>query len=434
MQARKWLMGAALAVAIPTQLWAQALPAPAAQAPSQWARTDALLKSYVDSGKLTGAVAILARGHATPTVIAYGKTSPEADARPVDTDTLWRIYSMTKPVTAIAAMLLVEDGKLVLDQPVSDFIPAFRDMKVAIAPKTSLETRPATRPVTVRHLLTHSGGLGYAINAEGPLKARYQQLGVLPFAFDAKSEPQMRAVRPTTLAAFADRAAQLPLVAEPGTVWSYSMGLDVLARVIEVASGMPYERFLQSRLFDPLKMRDSLWHVPADRMDRFVTARGHRGDQTSVLDPADATSAYARPPSFPYGGAGLVMSARDYDRFQAMIQRGGTLDGVRVMKPETVRLATSNLLPAGVSFPGLDARAGGQSVAGGFGAGGTSSLVDTLGGPRAGTWGWGGAAGTIAFVDPKSDLRATIMVNYLPAEHYPLRKEATAAIYADMKK
>ena len=209
-----------------------------------------------------------------------------------------------------------------------------------------------------------------------------------------------------------------------------------MGRVIEVASGMPFDRFVQQRLFDPLKMTSSFWTVPARNASRLATNYAIVGDQLSPLDPG-ATSVWLKPPSFPYGGAGLVMSARDYDRFLHMLADEGTLDGVRVMKPETVRLAMSNLLPAGVTFGGVDGNTGGTQAATpmGFGAGGSVYLADGPGGmPSKGTYGWGGAAGTVAFVDPVKKVRGTIMVNYFPADRWPVRQETVRALAADLSR
>ncbi|MBY0583529.1 MAG: beta-lactamase family protein, partial [Sphingomonas sp.] len=224
----------------------------------------------------------------------------------------------------------------------------------------------------------------------------------------------------------------LPLIAEPGTKWSYSIGLDVLGAVIEKASGMPFDAYLQTHIFAPLKMTSTYFTVPQADAKRLVTGYFLFGANPVPVDPG-ATSVYLSPPSFPYGGAGLVMSARDYDRFLHMLQNGGELDGVRIMKARTVALAMSNLLPAGVVYPGAVANTGGAAGADqGFGAGGSVYLVDKPGGPSKGTYGWGGAAGTIAWVDPVKKLRVNVMVNYLPGDKWPLRKDSTATIYADL--
>jgi CubicO group peptidase (beta-lactamase class C family) len=208
-----------------------------------------------------------------------------------------------------------------------------------------------------------------------------------------------------------------------------------MGRVIEIAGGMPFDRFVDTRILAPLRMTSSYWTVPRSQARRLATNYAFTGDALVPLDPA-ATSVYLQPPSFPYGGAGLVTSARDYDRFLHMLADEGTLDGVRILKPETVRLAMSNLLPAGVTYGGVAGATGGGAARAtpmGYGAGGSVYLADGPGGmPSKGTYGWGGAAGTIAFVDPVKKVRGTIMVNYFPADRWPLRQETVAAFVADM--
>lgn len=392
-----------------------------------------LFDGYVRDNKMPGIVGAFGLGDRPTLFLASGKIGDEPGRPFADADSLWRVYSMTKPITGMAAMMLVEDGRLNLDDPLSKYIPAFKTMTVATSPDTSLATRPATTPITIRMLLTHTAGLGYSINVKGPLLKEYEQRGVLPMSVNAQMETQMAKVRPTSLEDFANRAATLPLVAEPGTKWSYSIGLDVMGRVIEVASGMSFERFLQTRMFAPLNMNSTFFMVPQDQLKRLATNYAFVGDNRTPLDPA-ATSVFAERPSFPYGGAGLVMSARDYDRFLHMLQDGGTLGGVRVMKPETVALGMSNLMPKGVSFGGIGTGTGAATVgnAMGFGAGGSVYLADVPGGASRGTYGWGGAAGTFAWVDPVRHVRSTVMVNYFPGEKWPLRKEVVGALVADV--
>ena len=390
--------------------------------------TQAVLDGYVRDGKLPGIVAAIGLGDRPPVVLAAGRIA-EGQAPAATGDTLWRIYSMTKPITGMAAMLLVEEGKLGLDEPVSTYIPAFARMRVLTSPDTSLASVPATRPITIRHLLTHTAGLSYSITAKGPLLRAYERLGILPLAVNASVEAKARAARPVTLAAFADRVATLPLIAEPGTRWAYSVSLDVLGRVIEVASGMPFDRFLQTRFFAPLMMNSTYFTVPGSQAARLATDYTYLGDRLVPLDPG-ATSVFLRLPSFPYGGAGLVSSARDYDRFLHMLLNGGTLDGVRVMKPETVRLGMSNLLPAGVTFGGVGSINGVGSEIEGFGAGGSVRLTDKPGGPSRGTYGWAGAAGTLGWIDPVRRVRGTIMLNTLPPR-YPVGDDVGAALLKD---
>lgn len=412
---------------------AAATPPAAPSAATVLPATQALFDGYVRDDKMPGIVGAFGLGDSPTIFPAAGRLSDDAGAAAVTPDTLWRIYSMTKPITGMAAMILIGDGRLRLDQPIGDFFPGFKAMRVLKSPDTSLDSVPAKTPITVRHLLTHTAGLSYSIVAKGPLLKEYERLGILPLALNAQVEAQARPTRPATLAAFAERVATLPLIAEPGTKWSYSIGLDVLAAVIEKAAGMPFERFVQTRLFTPLKMTSTFWTVPRPEVRRFVTNYAFTGDVRAPIDPA-ATSVWLAPPSFPYGGAGLVSSARDYDRFLHMLAAGGTLDGVTVMTPETVRLGLSNLLPAGVTFGGMAGGTGGTNapVPMGYGAGGSVYLADGPGGfPGKGTYGWGGAAGTIAFVDPVRGVRGTVMVNYFPAERYPLRQDVGAALAKD---
>lgn len=403
--------------------------------------TQALFDGYVRDRKMPGIVAAFGVGDRPTLFVQSGRIATDAAAPQATSDTLWRVYSMTKPITAMAAMILIEEGKIGLDDPVSKYIPAFGTMKVATNPEASLASVPAARPITVRMLLTHTSGLSYNIMAKGALLKEYERLGNLPAAVGASVEPAMRRTRPATLAAFADRVAQAPLIAQPGTAWNYSVGMDVMGRVIEVAGGMPFDRFVTTRIFAPLKMTSSYWTVPASEASRLATNYAFTGPGADApmvpLDPG-ATSVWLSPPSFPYGGAGLVMSARDYDRFLHMLADEGALDGVRIMKPETVRLAMSNLLPAGVTYGGVGGTTGGataQTTPMGYGAGGSVYLTDGPGGmPSKGTYGWGGAAGTVAFVDPVKKVRGTIMVNYFPADRWPVRTETVTALAADLSR
>ncbi|WP_423606453.1 serine hydrolase domain-containing protein [Sphingomonas sp. MS122] len=430
-----WLAGgaAALAIVAVSGAFGQAVVSPPVQDVTVAAdAVPALARAYVADRKTPGIVIAYAKGDRPPNFAAAGRIADEEGAARAGPDSLWRVYSMTKPITGIAAMMLIEDGKLKLDQPVGDFIPGFKSMKVLTDPANSLDTRPAARPLTVRHLLTHTAGLGYTIVTKGPLLKEYERLGIVPAALNPGVETELRKTRPGSLKAFADRVATLPLIADPGTKWSYSIGLDVLARVVEVAGGLPFEHFLETRMFRPLKMTSTYWSVPAGEIGRFATNYLWTGENRIPIDPGKA-SVFASPPSFPYGGAGLVMSARDYDRFLHMLVNEGVLDGIRVMKPATVRLAMSNLLPEGVVFQRAPSGSGGDAGPPmGYGAGGSVYLAGVPGGPGKGTYGWGGAAGTIAWIDPVNKVRTTVMVNYFPSDKWPLRADAVKAVYADL--
>lgn len=402
--------------------------APAATpAPSQALHAvQSLLDDYVRSVRLVGVTVAIGHGDAPPVFLSAGALSDEAGAPRAGPDSLWRIYSMTKPITAMAAMILIQDGKLALDQPVGELIPAFRSARVLDDPARSLASRPADRPVTVRHLLTHSSGLAYPFLVPAPLRTEYERLGLL----GGRAGPAASVAQPATLAEFAERAASVPLLAEPGTRWSYSIGTDVLGRVIEVASGMPLDRFVQTRILDPLGMRSTFWTVPAAQAGRLATSFGWNGAQRVALETGKASD-WLNPPRLIYGGSGLVSSARDYDRFLQMLAGGGKVGGVRVLKPETVRLALSNLLPPGVRLAGEGTPD--TARAEGFGAGGWVYLSDVAGGVGAGTYGWFGVAGTIAFIDPRSKLRVTVMTNYFPATKWPLHGDLLKALYATQR-
>ncbi|MBN8816173.1 MAG: beta-lactamase family protein [Sphingomonas sp.] len=436
--------GTALAAILAGGALAQAVapapqPVPVVPAADPLPGTRALLDGYVTSGKMPGIVAAFGVGDKATIFLAAGKVGTGAGAAAAGPDSLWRVYSMTKPITAMAAMILIEDGKLKLDQPVSDILPAFKNMRVMDDANGSVDaTHPAKAQITIRHLLTHTAGLGYdlgqPVTVKGSLLDRYRTLGINPAQVSRATELSFRTIRPATLQAFATKVAAQPLLTEPGAKWSYSIGLDVLAAVVEKAADMPFDKFVQTRLFDPLKMKSSYWRVPASEAGRFATNYAFLpgGDKTIPLDPA-ATSVYLDAPSFPYGGAGLVMSASDYDRFLHMLQNYGELDGVRVMKAETAKLAMSDLLPPGVIFGALPGGTGGtMNLRMGFGAGGSVILEDHEGSVGAGTYGWGGAAGTIAYVNPIKKLRGTVMVNYFPGEKWPVRAETTKAFLSDI--
>ena len=407
-------------------------PTPVAKvADSPFPATQALFDSYVADNKMPGIVGAFGTGDLPTVFVSAGKVSDDAGAQPAGPDSLWRVYSMTKPVTAMAAMILIDEGKLKLDEPVSDVLPAFKNMRVQNNADT-IESHPAARPITIRNLLTHTAGLGYNIITKGPLLKLYEEKGILPGQVNAALEKQARLVRPDNVQEFANRVASVPLIADPGTKWSYSIGLDLMVAVVEKAAKMPFDSFVQKRIFNPLKMKSSYWTVPASDVARLSTNYTFVADRRVPVDAA-ATSVYLTQPSFPYGGAGLVMSASDYDRFLHMLQNYGTLDGVRIMRADTAKLAMSDLLPAGVDFGGVGGATGGTSGPKmGFGAGGSVVLEDKDNSMGAGTYGWGGAAGTAAWVNPVRKIRGTIMVNYFPADKWPIRDQTVKALIADM--
>jgi CubicO group peptidase (beta-lactamase class C family) len=394
-----------------------------AQDAAKWPNVARLIEGYVGQRKLANVVAALGWGQREPDLIAQGNLAIAFDA-PAGPDSLYRIYSMTKPVTGMAAMMLIEDGKLGLDQPLAEILPKFGNMRVQKTYDGSLtDLEPAVRPITIRHLLTHTAGIGYGIIQKGPIKTAYEDAGLI--AGQVTKIPAIaatfgRGAPVRSLEKFADGLAALPLVAQPGTRWLYSMSLDLLGRVIEVAAGQPFDAFLKARMFDPAGMTSTFFQVPSSEIVRLTTNYGIVQGNLVPIDPA-RQSVYADPPAFPFGGAGLVSSARDYDRFLRMLLGYGKIDGKRVMGELAVRVGTSNLLPEGIDTKGTFA------TGSGFGAGGRVGL-----GAQAGTYGWGGAAGTVGFVDMKRGLRATMMTQYMPSDTYPLTDEFTKAVLADL--
>jgi CubicO group peptidase (beta-lactamase class C family) len=347
----------------------------------------------------------------------------------VDEDSLWRIKSMTKQATGAAAMMLIEDGVLALDQPVAEILPALRSMRVAVDPERSLASRPAERSITIRHLLTHTSGFSYWIPSlgEGLLPRAYRERGITPGNYyPAKLNQPGYGRQARGLAEMVERLAELPLAFEPGTAWRYSVGADVLGAVIERITG-GFEAFLQERLFTPLAMSSTGFQVTARNAAR-LTSNYEAGPAGPVLlDPGPA-SVFLRPTTLPAGGAGLVSSARDFMRFGLMLLHGGALRGARVMRPETARLVTSNLLPEGV--------VSGATISGarGFGAGGAVVLPgDSSPFGTPGSYGGGGAANTLWGLDPQRRLVWLFMSQHMPAERRSLA-EVAAAIESDLRR
>ena len=381
-------------------------------------RVDALVSRYLAERKVANLLVTLGAGQDDHVHQVGGGRLKFGGTSMANQNTLYRIYSMSKPVTGMATMMCVEDGHFGLDTPLAEVLPAFADMRVLTKPDGALsETVAAERPITIRHLLTHTSGLSYIIDAKGPLREAYAREGLTGAPISRLPLPGMpKIVDAPSLEALADRLARLPLIAQPGTRWSYSASFDLLGRVIEVASGMPFEQFLQTRLFTPLGMDSTGFRVDRANQGRLTDNYAMLGGIPIPIDPASASIFFDKP-SFPAGGGGLISSPRDYDRFMRMVLGYGLFDGARIMEDDTVRLAVSNLLPEA-------ARTSGTWVAGqGFGAGGRS--VNN-------SYGWGGAAGTLASVDFGLDRRIGLYTQYMPPETYPLREEFTAALMEDL--
>jgi CubicO group peptidase (beta-lactamase class C family) len=422
---RQWLAGAAAAGAATAF---HGFPA-SAQAGFAWPNVGKLADSYVSQRKVANMVAALGFGQREPAFVARGYDT-FAQPRMSDADSIYRIYSMTKPITGMAAMMLIDEGKLALDQPLYEILPAFKDMKVQKVydgPITADNLEPAVRPITIRQLLTHTSGLGYGIVQQGPIVKAYQERGVVPGLVTRLQElPVFRGTAVPSLKLFADRLAEFPLVYQPGTYWSYSMGADLMGRVIEVVSGQGFDTFLRNRFFEPLGMKDTHFQVPRSDADRMTTSY-YLADGTLIPIDLGSDSVFMDPPPFPFGGSGLASTPRDYDKFLQMLAGFGAYKGQMVMSEQAVRMGTSNLLPDTVKpkpdRKGLDL----DLTKYGFGALGRVGK-----GAQASIYGWAGAAGTIAFVDTRTGLRAGLFTQYMPSDAYPLTDEFPAAILADI--
>jgi CubicO group peptidase (beta-lactamase class C family) len=383
-----------------------------------WPNVAAMANKYVSSRKLANLFLTFGWGQEDHAHTVGGGTLALGKPAEVDVNSLYRIYSMSKPITGMATMILIDEGKLGLDQPVHEILPAFRDMRVLIDPEGPLdETVPANQPITIRQLLTHTAGLGYQIISKGPLQKAFNEQGLIGGRVSRMPIPGIEPVKPAPgLAVWADRLAELPLMYQPATKWSYSCSIDLLGRVIEVASGMEFEAFLKARIFDPCGMTSTWMQVPASEAHRLTDNYGIVGGTPFPIDPAP-NSVFLDPAEVAAGGGGLVSSPKDYDRFLRMLLGYGRIDGKFVMSEEAVRVGTSNLLPATVDLTG-------SWIAGeGHGAGGRT---------KGGTFGWGGAAGTLGAVDFELGLRTGLWTQYMPSEAYPIRDEFLAAVDADL--
>lgn len=350
--------------------------------------------------------------------LSGGRTDFDPDASDMARRTLFRIYSMTKPITGAAAAMAMEDGRLTLDKPVADFVPEFAAVRVAVDPDKSLESCPAKTVMTVRHLLTHTAGLSYHIAGDGPVQRAYREAGLFPVKGNLNGRPT-DAPQVRDLEEFAVRLARIPLMFDPGTAWHYSASLDLLGLVIQRAVGLPFPEYLQRRLFDPAGMTDTGWSVAKADLGRFAALYDYAEDGTRKSVPEASAEVYATPTTLFSGGAGLVSSARDYLRFLSVMLDDGRSGGVRIMKPETARLIRTDVLPAGVK---LD-----DGARYGFGG-----YVTPPGKPDSGRFGWSGAASTEAWVDPATRTAATILQQVFPYARFSHVDRLRKAFEADV--
>jgi CubicO group peptidase (beta-lactamase class C family) len=385
--------------------------------PVRLERLERHYRGYVDDGRLPGwLLAVVRHGR-----LVYLQTAGSRDLEaglPVEPDTLWRIYSMTKPITSVAAMMLWEEGAFELKDPVSRFIPSFADTQVwnggnALRPVTV----PQTEPMRIWHLLTHTAGLTYGFHHAHPVDRLYREAG-----FEWTSPEGL------DLAGVCDAWAAMPLLFQPGSEWNYSVATDVLGRVVEVASGQPLDRFLAERILEPLGMHDTTFALRDGDAERLAalyspdpaTGRATRNDVLGQRTLA--------PPPFLSGGGGLLSTAHDYLRFVKMLLGRGELDGVRILGPRTLAYMGRNHLPGGADLEAFGRQLFAESAFDGIGFGlGFSVVVDPAAGKvpsSAGELAWGGAASTAFYVDPVEDLGVVFLTQLLPSSaHAAIRPQ-----------
>lgn len=375
------------------------------------------LDGYVDAGKLPGVLCLVSRGGEEAFFHAYGLRDVER-GHAIERDAVVRFYSMTKPIASVALMMLYEEGRFQLDDPVSSAIPAWRDLAVfdrGDAERYSV--KPPEAPLTIKHLLTHTSGFTYGFAGEHPVDALYRKANLTD----------------GTLAQMVEGLAALPLKFSPGTRWNYGVSTDVCGHLVEHFSGLPLDRFVAERIAAPLGMRDSGFSVPAEAADRFAACYRHKAPGSYQLQDDPETSRYLSPPTFLSGGGGMVGTIDDYHRFAKMLLNKGELDGTRLLGRKTVDYMAANHLPGG-----RDLAAMGQPVFSetpyegiGFGLGFSVVVSPTAANvlDSVGEFAWGGAASTYFWVDPVEEVIAVFLTQLLPSSTYPIRRELKTLVY-----
>jgi len=384
------------------------------------ARITSWMKGWVDSGKLPGMLVAVMRKGALAFAETYGKADVERN-KPVRPDTIYRIYSMTKPLTSTAIMMLYEEGRFQLDDPISKFIPAFANQRVFMGgSRGKMELAPAERDITFRDLLTHTSGLTYGMMEANAVDALYRAKDGVDFQTST-----------ATLKEVVEKAASLPLIAQPGKAWNYSISTDVLGYLVEVISGMPFQDYLVEKVIKPLGMVDTNFFVPQEKHDRFAANynAGPGGKLNLIDDPAK--SRYLAPRTVNSGGGGLVSTASDYLRFCKFMLNKGELDGVRLLGKKTVELMTSNHLKGDMGDMGAPRFSESTYLGIGFGLGFSVTLdpakAQILGTP--GEYAWGGAASTAFWCDPVEDMAVVLLTQLMPSSTYPIRRELRVLSY-----
>ncbi|WP_315769242.1 MULTISPECIES: serine hydrolase domain-containing protein [unclassified Bradyrhizobium] len=411
-----------------------AVPESAGMSKAALERIDAHLKArYVDSGRFPGTqLLVYRRGHVVH-MSSIGLADVERNV-PVKDDTIYRIYSMTKPITSVAFMMLFEEGKVALDDPVAKYIPEWKNLGMFVAGTApAFVTRPPARPMQIVDLLRHTSGLTYGFQQRSNVDAAYR-------------EAKIGAVEKAgTMQSMIADLAKIPLEFSPGEAWNYSVSTDVIGYLIGKIADQPFEQFLKERIFDPLGMSDTDFHVPAAKAHRLAAcysadaggglsfhAAERKGGLTLQDDPA--TSTFLSPPDFISGGGGLCSTSSDYLTFCRALIKGGELGGVRLLGPKTLQLMTSNHLPGGVDLPAMSRSMFAEAAYNGIGFGlGFSVTMDpakTLIPGSAGEYAWGGAASTAFWIDPAEELITIFMTQVLPSSAYPIRRELRTMVYA----
>jgi CubicO group peptidase (beta-lactamase class C family) len=380
-----------------------------------------LVQGYIDQGKLPGAISLVARRGKVVHFETRGTMDYERQ-RPMRSDTIFRFYSMTKPIASVGLMMLYEQARFQLEDPASKFIPELAGLKVfAGGSADSYQVRDASREMTVRDLLMHTSGL-VARDTQSPVGELYRRAGF------AGADSRF------TLAEMIRRLREIPLEVDPGSQWIYGISTDLVGYLCEVLSGMSFDRYLEERILGPLGMVDTSFSVPPSRVDRLAANYApQNGTPRFRLVDDPLNSPYARPRTYFSGSGGLVSTAADYLRFCRMLANGGQLDGVRIIGPRTLRLMTINHLPGGKDLATV-ARTAGETAREGVGFGlGFAVLLDQAVAQIIGTPGefyWGGAASTAFFVNPVEDLIMIFLTQLRPSSTYPIRREIRATIYS----
>jgi CubicO group peptidase (beta-lactamase class C family) len=385
-----------------------------------------LRERYLEPGRIAGAVTLVARHGKVAYLSALGQRDVERKQEMTE-DTVFRIYSMTKPVTSVALMMLVEEARCSLSDPVHQYIPEWEDQRVyRYGAWPSFVTEPARRPMTIRDLLTHTSGLTYGFVFHDPIDAAYRRLGI---SSGAPGEGPA-----STLEETAHKLAGIPLLFSPGTRWNYSVSTDIAGYLVQLISGQRFDEFLRTRIFEPLGMRETGFSVPAGCEPRFAANYRRTPRTLLALEDDPAKSAYLQPPTLFSGGAGLVSTAEDYRRFCQMLLDGGQYEGARLLGRKTIELMTQNHLPDGGDLAALATGSFSETSYDGVGFGlGLAVLLDAAKRQTHGSVGeyyWGGAASTAFFIDPKEDLLAIFLTQLMPSTTYDFRGQLRNLVYS----